>query len=300
MSQKGEVLSASPIFQEVWRMRFFADSAYCIGHKHYNEGLACQDYAMAQSFDKAAIVAVSDGCSTGNLTDFGSRILTLSALKILRRKWLQDVSFAGVDSEIILAQDVIIESTTSLLSLSIRDLLATMLYACLSENGGELRVFGDGAIAFKYKDGNIKLYLLDWENNVPYYPAYRLSNLDGFIDEHQGLLSLTQQKILIDPDGQVSSMGNSSYSLKQGISGVSYSVDQEELAELEYVALFSDGVAQVDAYSASQVVYELMKFKSLAGKFVTRRFIRHVKEAKKNGLGPIDDIACAVIRIQQE
>jgi serine/threonine protein phosphatase PrpC len=71
-----------------------------------------------------------------------------------------------------------------------------------------------------------------------------------------------------------------------------------EMEEIEFIALFSDGVTQVDGVDWEDAVVELLSYKGTAGEFVKRRMIRAIKDWQKIGKGPTDDIACAVIGIE--
>ncbi|MBR1034034.1 hypothetical protein, partial [Bradyrhizobium liaoningense] len=67
-----------------------------------------------------------------------------------------------------------------------------------------------------------------------------------------------------------------------------------------HIAVFSDGVTQVDGMDWRDVVTALMSFKSTGGAFVKRRMLRFLKDCQAHGKGPIDDIAMACIHIDHE
>jgi hypothetical protein len=72
------------------------------------------------------------------------------------------------------------------------------------------------------------------------------------------------------------------------------------LGSWDFVAVFSDGVTQVDGMDWRDVVAELMNFKSIEGDFVKRRMNRFLKDCRAHGKGPIDDISMACIHIDHE
>jgi hypothetical protein len=74
----------------------------------------------------------------------------------------------------------------------------------------------------------------------------------------------------------------------------------EATADISDIALFSDGVTQVDGMDWRDVVAELLSFKSTEGDFVKRRMNRFLKDCQKHGKGPVDDISMACIHIDHE
>ena len=49
-----------------------------------------------------------------------------------------------------------------------------------------------------------------------------------------------------------------------------------------------------------EAVQALTAFKTLGGDFVKRRLIRFDRDSKRNGSGPVDDLAVAVIAVEHE
>ena len=89
-------------------------------------------------------------------------------------------------------------------------------------------------------------------------------------------------------------------SLAEGIGAVTIPIRPEELGDLEFLAVFSDGVTQIDGLDWKDAVVQLLAFKTTEGEFAKRRMIRLIKDAQAKGKGPVDDIAYAVVRIIQE
>jgi len=89
--------------------------------------------------------------------------------------------------------------------------------------------------------------------------------------------------------------------LGDGIGGITLPITEQNLTDgLEYVAVFSDGVTQIEGQDWKDAVVQLLAFKGVAGEFAKRRMIRHIKDSQKAGKGPMDDIGYAVIRVENE
>ena len=138
---------------------------------------------------------------------------------------------------------------------------------------------------------------IDWANNTPVYRAYkRMDNYEGFIAAHGGMsaLALTQQ--VFSPDDQKLPL-TLSVPVEDGLVGTCIDHD---IRKFKFLAVFSDGVTQVDGMDWKDVVTNLMAFKSTEGAFVKRRMLRFLKDCQEHGRGPIDDIAMACIHIEHE
>jgi hypothetical protein len=186
------------------------------------------------------------------------------------------------------------------LSLTGNDLLATCLYAYLSHEGGYTMVYGDGVIALKFRDGTVVMHRLDWADNTPYYPAYAANRLGDFIRTHGNDPSahrLTHTTALLDASGVLSVGEPVTYSVAEGVKGIKLEIDPEMLGSLHFVALFSDGVTQVENTDWTSVVADGVRYRGLAGEFAKRRMISLVKDSRGRGRGPLDDLSCAVIQV---
>lgn len=137
---------------------------------------------------------------------------------------------------------------------------------------------------------------------MPYYPAYRLQGqqqfLDAMGDDPQAKV-LTRESWILHAD--TCSQGESrEYSVQEGMNGITHCLSAEEIEEIDFVAVFSDGVTQVDAIDWRQAAQTFLRFKSVQGAFAKRRMARGIASMQKLAKGPLDDIAYAVIHIQHE
>lgn len=279
--------------------KFYHDHYFHSGVLHTGNGKPCQDYAISGDFGETVFAIVSDGCSSGRNTDVGSRLISLATASAIReqREMAPEISVQEID----LRRRIITSGIRQLLCLDVEDMLATCLYVFLAPNGGFIHISGDGAVAFLNKKGDINMSRFDWDKNIPFYHAYVEDHYVSFINAHGGnlnALALTRE------DGQFLSEENKYvigrkilYSIEDGIKGITLPISAEDINNLAYIAVFTDGVSQVDGIEWKLAVKELLSFKSLSGEFAKRRMIRFIKNSQENGRGPIDDIAYSVIRI---
>jgi hypothetical protein len=270
-----------------------------MGHLHLTSGKPCQDYARSVILDdSAAFAVVSDGCSGGGETDNGSRILSHSAVQAMR----VFSSAAGLTPEtaheVAWEQWVMASDVRDRLGLSIDDMLATSVHAYYTPDGGFAHVLGDGALAFVQADGTLMAVRYEWMHEdptkvAPMYPAYQHDNFESFIEHYGGNLAaaaLRQEtwRLSGDEDEQINV---TDFTLAEGIRGPIFPLPPD----LQFVAVFTDGVSQVEDVPWQSAVKQLLAFKTLCGDFAKRRMIRFVKDAKRTTRGPIDDLAFAVI-----
>lgn len=265
-------------------MRFHADNYFAIGAAHASAGLPCQDYAVCTTSGENAYAVVSDGCSTGDRTDIGARVVALAAIQAV-------LHGSGIFGE---QQPYLIRKAIDTLGLCQSDLLATCLFCSAGTNGGYFYIIGDGVVAMKLTDGQIIMHRLDWNHNTPFYPAYRIDSRseDAFFSKHGGphAEALNIETVLDD--------GSHSYT-KTAMEGSIGILFQFNTRDVEFAALFSDGVTQIDGVDWKDAVREFLNFKTLTGEFVKRRAMRALKDMRDRGRGPVDDFSMAVIRVER-
>lgn len=267
-----------------------------IGEQHRKTGKPNQDYVQSGTLhDNVVYAIVSDGCSSGGLTDIGSRLVVLATKRAIEEvekgvDWLQSHNTV---TEVNRLRDIYLEAYRESLKLEYKDLLATCLWAISDNSSVLVHVTGDGIIGIQYKN-NLQTHHFAWNQNAPYYPAYKLGGLDEqFMNAHaSSALPLTYTN-----ENAVSPL-----SVVEGMEGRTIQLDRNNETTGNgpvSVALFSDGAEQVDGFSYTEVVTQLMSFKSTNGQFAVRRMNRFLKEASDVGKGPMDDISYAVIHLDQ-
>ena len=293
-------------------MRLFTDHHFVIGRTHQADGLPCQDYALSETHrdGQYAVAIVSDGCSSGDKTDVGARLIALETAKTIYgyllecdgpRHWpgiLTDAS--GMANWVVGQRDQRLTSTRQAMRLTHRDMLATCNFACASADAGFIHVEGDGVFAVKRLDGSIAITRVEWPKNMPFYPAYRDCNSAQFIQAHGS--DLDAHIICVERwhmPAPVSSpfVEEKCLSLRDGMAGLHFPLI--EIDQIEMVAIFTDGISQIDGVDWKDAVRMFMEFKNVAGNFVKRRMNRGIVETMKFGRGPLDDLAQAVIRIDR-
>ena len=285
-------------------MKFYTDDYFHIGQMHLASGKPCQDYSFSGLQGDSAYATVSDGCSTGRHTDVGARIVALSTVNTLRQYLKsKNVPLSRVRQQVTKQHDIAISKSMEAFDLELQDMLATCLYACFTPEEGLISIQGDGAVAKVYKDGSIKLVSYQWENNTPIYPVYAVDDYKSFISAHRGNPNSKSLKLESRTYNSLGDMeiNQSSLSTDEAVGGVIEELFAEEIANLSFITLFTDGVMQVDGINWEDAAMQLLAFKNLNGEFAKRRMIRFIKDSKSNGRkGPLDDISFAVIRIAGE
>ncbi|TAI67628.1 protein phosphatase 2C domain-containing protein [Bradyrhizobium sp. Leo170] len=272
-------------------MRFTADHAFHIGSQHLRGGMPCQDYALSYASDIFGAAVVSDGCSSGGRTDVGARVVAHSTLTSLMEAPRFNERIVDHYSH---RRD---ECARSALYLQPDDLLATCVYVAISGDRAMSRIVGDGVAAGIDRDGRLVMNRIEWAKNMPVYRAYwRTDEYRAFITAHGGMDARALSQHIFAPDCAPSEFIGR-HTVEDGLVGTSIDHD---LQMFRFIAVFSDGVTQVDGMDWRDVVTELMSFKSTEGAFVKRRMLRFLRDCLRHGKGPIDDIAMACIHIEHE
>ena len=281
-------------------MRFNTDHYFHIGKPHVTAGVPCQDYALSIDQEDSALAIVSDGCSTGRHTDVGSRLVTLAFKQAIAdtKRFRPDTVFDHLSHELRARFDVNIAQTKTLLGLHQDDLLATCVYAHASMQKLIAHIVGDGVIAVKYLSGDIELFRFDWDDNTPYYPCYTNGSVDKFIEVHGG--DLAGERLTVEHWRGVSEeweqQETDRHSLLAGMRGLTV---EREPDNILCVAVFSDGVTQIQGIDWKDAVHQFLAFKNTTGVFLKRRMARAIRDIEKEGGMLLDDIAGAAIHLEQ-
>ncbi|OHA99184.1 MAG: hypothetical protein A3A96_00705 [Candidatus Zambryskibacteria bacterium RIFCSPLOWO2_01_FULL_39_39] len=231
----------------------------------------------------------------------GSRILTLSTFQAIRDH--AKASGGALNTAVVSItsrQQQIIGTARLMLGLERVDMLATCGYVYLTKHGGFVHIQGDGVVGLKYRDGHIKMSRYEWADNTPFYPSYGEGGIEKFVGAHGGDLEakrLSCSTVIRKTDGSYTEESSQEFTLREGLEGVVTKISQEELDEVGFVAVFSDGVTQIENVSWRDAVSAFLSFKNTGGEFAKRRMIRGIKDMQQSGKGPADDISYAVVRI---
>ncbi len=280
-------------------MKFHTDHHFIIGHNHFSDGKPCQDYALSGVIGNTVYAVVSDGCSGAGKTDIGSRIITMTTVKVIQRALKYSDIDGGFPAHIYEYSMASANSAKEILGLSERDMLATHLFVVVNEeNRAAFSVYGDGAVVVVSKTGIINAYLYEWAQNMPFYSHQDRAR---FIDAHGGpkTKALLETYHQIAPDGEIKVTVEHPFSTEQGCNGVCFDIDIKA-TDTALICLFTDGIKQVDNMDLFDALRSLVGFKTFDGSFVKRRLIRFLADSKKIGCGPLDDLGVAVIAIENE
>lgn len=285
-------------------MKFFTDHYFNIGSRHYKSGKPCQDYALSGGSETVACAIVSDGCSTGGNTDVGSRVLALSTLRAIREH--QDHE----EFDIFDKQKKLLETAREELYLETADMLATCVYVYLTEEFGAICIQGDGVVAVKFRNGSLVSHKFEWAKNAPFYIAYSDADAKVYVENiHGGKKEdavMSQSTIVTNSEGKVVEEFFEETSFDESKKGKIIRLTKETLLEIDFIAVFSDGITQIGKLTSSEfepwseAVSDFLAFKNFEGEFAKRRMIRELRNLEKNSLGPVDDIAYAVVRIDHD
>lgn len=221
------------------------------------------------------LIAVSDGCSGADHTDFGARILIHSLLS----QYYQN--------DFVNPKAVIAQAINSVPLHTVKDcLFATLLYAYVYDSKVHINVFGDGAVIYK-KKGDEDYTILNYEysnpgNNteLPYYLYHEVDNT--YINKFPGY------KLYVN-----------------GIESVQQPVPRIPpipYYELEELYLFTDGVNSFYNKKMNTMEDKFMEFvKGVAnknntnGEFLRRKVDHTLNKLSKKGEYNYDDIGVAAM-----
>ncbi len=254
----------------------YFDSHFSMGRTH----LICEDYAR-RGHSPFPWVMVSDGCSSSNDTDIGSRLLILTAQKYLSQlNRLPDYYSFG--------KHIISQTVKNMQPLDLNDnaLDATLLLAIAKGRTIHIYIYGDGFIVLKDKENNWRIIEFSFTQNAPYYLSY-------WIDESYRasyLKMLQTQKTLQIKDGQNSSLFSFDKALQY----------QFSLDDYPLIAITSDGLSKFvnmkdyKPIAVETLLSRLFDFPSLSGSFVKRRLPAILTNLATENILPFDDFSTGV------
>lgn len=262
------------------------DSFFYIGKSH----TVCEDYAL---HGKNCII-LSDGCSSSKYSDIGSRLLCITANRILNSFISVPFSYDEFGKKVA----VCVSEQLRLLDLPMTTMDATLMVAFEFKGLLYLYTYGDGYYQIKFKNKHIQFGTVKFNRNAPYYLSYWLSpqnNIDYIKKYGNGVELITGTYI------------NGTCEMNSEIVDLSFSHDKPlinfpiPIDQVEYIMLMSDGVESFQNYSAlptipikpSDIIEELSCFKNKNGQFITRRVKAALKQFRKDGIEHFDDLSVA-------
>lgn len=249
------------------------DSIFTIGKTH----TVCQDYSATGTKEAIPYAIVSDGCSSSQGTDFGSRFLVKAAeyeilAAISRNHFEPEKMIYNIHSN---AQ--VMYKTVPGLDYTCLD--ATLLFAYKQDNEIVVVCSGDGVVSAKRKDGTFVVKSISFKDNAPIYANYVFDHL-----RKKSLLSTYDcTKTITIYDSKKNETKDKNYN--------DFDFFHFPLDEFESVSIYSDGVESfqkpkntattkdVEMVHVVDMVKDLTAYKNHTGLFVQRRTNRYLYEA---------------------
>ena len=229
------------------------DAVFIKGYSHE----ICEDYAYSTKY-KAVI---SDGCSSAENTDIGSRIVARTntienALDIANKMSLDEESITATKLSLELLEDKTLQ----------------------------VDIKGDGFLIYKDLENNIILEEYNFVSNAPYYPAYDL-NKDRkklWLENFDNTLEIKKYINFILDENQLLPI-----QVDEKFKGI-----EKTIKDYQWCFIGSDGVFSFNTEIVN-VLKELTNFKLKNGCFLKRRINKMIKKFNKEGIKNFDDIAIA-------
>jgi hypothetical protein len=283
----------------------YADSVFSIGSTHR----VCEDYALhglpsAESPFITPHAILSDGCSSAQDTDFGSRILVKAAQQFIHRDY---------DDPKVFGNTVMAKATTTCatLGLSPQALFATLGAVFADPQWFYAFMFGDGVIAYIENDGTMGFQHIQYPKGAPFYLLYETEKelKKGYMDQFGATYTISTYE---KRDGKWKRDEQDTFEIKHNQPPDAFS--KFSFGGHQLVAVMSDGVDSVykkintettkttEPVPIEKVVEELLSFKPVGtpnynGAFVQRRLSGAFKDHSDWEHG--DDISIAALAYKE-
>lgn len=266
-----------------------SDCAFRMGRSH----AICQDYAVAGGGEQPFVI-VADGCSSSPDTDIGARLLSRFAARSL---WARAPE---IDLERWVRRA---GRVATQLGLDGRCLDATLLIARVEGACWQVRLAGDGVVAWQDRTGRVHVRALSYTGGYPEYPSYLACR-----ERQRSYAALPGnraelRRLVLEPDGCIST--GPAEPLEPG----PY-CERGAVRDTCWLALLSDGATSFVAREERQggggssrpvalesVLPELLQFKSFQGVFAQRRLARFAVRCGQLGWCHQDDLALAALHL---
>lgn len=277
-------------------MQTNADAFFTIGKTH----MICQDYARAgRAKNGNAYAVVCDGCSSSPDTDFGARLLAIAA-----EIQLQSGLMPEIDRTIEM-----LKINLDWVGLKGYCFDATMVAALLEEGQIRVRMWGDGVIVGKRRNGQLLIHSVEHTKGAPHYVSYHLDE-----DRFQGYLAKFGNAYrILTLDQALKGQDDIAYWNTQVGVEAPFADWKFDTSEFELVALMSDGASSFQCVASTstsrssmavpleEVVPDLLQIKSTTGEFVRRTVHKFLNKAcPTRNWFHTDDLAVAALWVENE
>jgi len=264
----------------------FIDTFIEIGSQHK----VCEDYIVSGN-DPVPYIILSDGCSTSDNTEMGSRILSHLARQFLKYNAddLHDIDYWKLGTWVIHNA----EQTARQLGLSKSCLTATLIVAYHIDGNLRIMMYGDGSFVTVGNMGNIEITSIEYESNAPYYLVYLVDQFRHELYEER------------NPVKTIKTTYNDSSITDETVAYDHPSVFNINTNLTHVVLPMSDGIDSFlyggQHIPSEQIIPKLVDFKNVRGEFLKRRLNKQMKVYKKDNIKHYDDLSVgAFLKIEEQ
>lgn len=273
---------------------------FTIGSKsHY----MCEDYSLVYNnpYNRVHFAIICDGCSSGENTDVGARLLAHITKNYLIKQ-LEFGFFPTVEDtwKTIISNTKPVISALNLCDDNLRCLLSTVLILFKFNDMVHVYMYGDGSVVVNYNDGTYVIHTVTYPENAPDYIAYRLNpriRSQYYTMVGRGGFNLQSSYVSENWCNNTTKEDTTS----------EYQSFYFPIEKVSNITIFSDGIDSFrktgEEYQEKIVidyVKNLHNFKSYAGEFIKKRCKGFLREVNGLGYTNMDDFSMATIHIFHE
>jgi hypothetical protein len=277
----------SPTYERI--KMIITDTFIEIGSQHK----VCEDYIL--KLDTPQAVIICDGCSSSKNTDMGARILShVTKMKMQNNiALLKDLLSSSRSSAAVQQYGLSIifdaDGISTRLGLDETALDSTLIIAVKNPDRNSINVFfyGDGYLILKYKNDDIEVTKIDYDNNMPFYLSYSLN---------QDRLS---QYVKSEMQKTISRMGMNQFKIKTPAEF--RFIKEIPLDNIKAVMVSSDGMSSFIKKS-DEVIININLFLDYPvknGEFLKRTMNYHLTQLKKEDVNHYDDLSIGVFLVKE-
>lgn len=267
-----------------------ADCFYKTGQTHR----VCEDFILnGTAYDGTKFVILADGCSTREMSDVGSRILVLEAMKMIQEYGWEFFSMS--DPFLHITRNAM--DYMRRVSCSVECLHATLIILGANQTTIRVEAMGDGGyfiLPSKFAQKNEfyepRYLTVSFGDNFPLYPIY-LHFMNLGIPESNMLI-----KQAVGLDSGETQQTEQGWNLRPSIDA------SFPISEIKFMGIFSDGLESFvdkkgEIIPLKEILTRLNQFKIFRGEFIQRRMKSFLKEMGKEGYIHHDDLSFGGIYI---
>lgn len=255
-----------------------------------NQHKICEDYIVSGNTPVPYII-LSDGCSTANNSEMGSRILCHLAKQYLKynKDRIDNIDYWSMGQWVVHNA----EQTARQLGLSISCLTATLIVAYYINNEIRIMIYGDGSFITVKNDNDVKITSVEFSGNAPYYLVYLIDSFrHNLYNQANNIKSVTNYYY----NDAIESWHEYAYDTPLDF--------RINVKDNTIVLIASDGVNSflqgTTHLKSHEIIKPCLKFKNTKGEFLKRRLNKQMKVFKKDDIGHFDDLSIGAFLTVEE